>query len=139
VKVKVELREDLEPDVEFYYDHQFNIYREPYLIWDRETWRSILVTCRVYRIEVNGAYAGDIILDQKGRGTTYIVDFSILPPYQRQGIGGAVLEIMRAKEKRLTAVTRKETLPFFLKSGFALKRRIRNYYDAGVDGFYVVF
>jgi hypothetical protein len=36
-------------------------------------------------------------------------------------------------------VTRKETLPFFLKSGFALKRRIRNYYDAGVDGFYVVF
>ncbi len=136
--MKIELREDPEPDVAFYYDHQFKIYREPYLIWDRETWRSIFATCRVYRIEVNGAYAGDIILDQRGRGTAYIVDFSILPRYQRRGGGRAVLEAIRPKEKRLTAVTRKETLPFFLKCGFVLKKSIKDYYDTGVDGYYVV-
>ena len=138
MKVKVEVREDLEPDVEFYYNHQFEIYREPYLIWDRETWRSIFADCRVYQIEVSGSYAGDIILDQKGRGTTYVVDFSILPAYQRRGVGRTVLEVIRAREKRLTAVTRKETLPFFLKSGFVLNKRIRDYYDTGVDGYYVV-
>jgi len=97
-----------------------------------------LVTCRVYRIEVNGEYAGDIILEKRGRGTIYIVDFSILPGHQRRGVGRTVLETIRSREKRLTAVTRKETLPFFLKSGFVLRKRMRDYYDTGVDGFYVV-
>jgi hypothetical protein len=41
--------------------------------------------------------------------------------------------------KALTAITRKETLNFFLKSGFVLKKMIRNYYDAGVDGYLIVF
>jgi hypothetical protein len=39
----------------------------------------------------------------------------------------------------LTAVTRKEALGFFLKSGFVLKKTLKNYYHHGVDGCYVVF
>jgi hypothetical protein len=40
---------------------------------------------------------------------------------------------------KLTAVTRKETLNFFLKSGFVLKKRMGNYYDPGVDGYSIAF
>jgi len=40
-------------------------------------------------------------------------------------------------DKKLVAVTRKETLNFFLKSGFVLRKRLKNYYDPGVDGYYI--
>jgi hypothetical protein len=36
-------------------------------------------------------------------------------------------------------LTRREMLEFFLKSGFVLKKTIRNYYQAGVDGYYMTF
>ncbi len=137
--MKIALREDFDPDSDFYYDHQFEIYHEPYLIWDRDTWETVLNTCRVYRIEVDGRYAGDVILEARGRGTKYIVDFSVLPEYQRRGIGNAVLEQIKRMGGKLKAVTRKETLNFFLKSGFVLKKTIRNYYDPGVDGYYLIF
>lgn len=136
--VKISLREDFHPDPEFYYHCQFKIYREPYLIWGKDTWSAILAGCAVYSILVDGRYAGDILLEDRGKGTKYIVDFSLLPEYQRMGIGRAVLERAKKMGKRLTAVTRNETIQFFLKSGFALKRRIRDYYDAGVDGYYIV-
>ncbi len=136
--VKISLREDLHPDAEFYYHYQFKIYREPYLIWSKDTWSAILAVCAVYSIVVDGRYAGDILLEDRGKGTKYIVDFSLLPEYQRVGIGKAVLERVKKMGKRLTAVTRKETIQFFLKSGFTLKRRIRDYYDTGVDGYYIV-
>jgi hypothetical protein len=41
--------------------------------------------------------------------------------------------------KNLSAVTRKETLPFFLKSGFVLKKKMEDYYDLGVDGYALTF
>jgi len=137
--MKIALREDFDPDSDFYYDRQFEIYHEPYLIWDRETWEAVLNTCRVYRIEVNGRYAGDVILEDRGEGAKYVVDFSVLPEYQRRGIGKAVLEKIKRISGKLKAVTRKETLDFFLKSGFVLKKTIRNYYDPGVDGYYLIF
>ena len=137
--VKLSLREDLHPDTEFYYHSQFKIYQEPYLIWDEDTWSSILANCAVYSIVVDGKYAGDILLEERRKGTTYIVDFSLLPDYQRMGIGRAVLERIKRMGKRLTAVTRKETVHFFLKCGFSLKRRIKDYYDVGVDGYSIVF
>ena len=137
--VKISLREDLHPDASFYYHCQFKIYREPYLIWGKDTWSAILAVCAVYSILVDGKYAGDILLEDRGKGTKYIVDFSLLPEYQRMGIGRAVLERVKKMGKRLTAVTRNETIQFFLKSGFALKRRIKDYYDTGVDGYYIVF
>jgi len=137
--MKIALREDFDPDSDFYYDRQFEIYHEPYLIWDRETWEAVLNTCRVYRIEVNGRYAGDVILEDRGKGAKYVVDFSVLPEYQRRGIGKAVLEKIKRISGKLKAVTRKETLDFFLKSGFVLKKTIRNYYDPGVDGYYLIF
>jgi ribosomal protein S18 acetylase RimI-like enzyme len=137
--VKVALREDLHPDVSFYYDCQFKIYREPYLIWDKDTWSALLAICAVYSIVVDGNYAGDILLEDRGKGTKYIVDFGLLPEYQRMGIGRVVLGQIKKMGKRLTAVTRKETIQFFLKSGFALNRRMKDYYDAGVDGYYIVF
>ena len=37
-KMRIMLREDLDPDIDFYYHQQFKIYHEPYLIWDRQTW-----------------------------------------------------------------------------------------------------
>jgi GNAT superfamily N-acetyltransferase len=137
--VKISLREDLHPDTEFYYHSQFKIYREPYLIWSKDTWSALLAVCAVYSIVADGEYAGDILLEERRRGTKYIVDFSLLPDYQRMGIGRAVLERIKKMGKRLTAVTRKETIQFFLKCGFGLKRRIKDYYDVGVDGYYIVF
>jgi GNAT superfamily N-acetyltransferase len=135
----IRLREDLDPDIDFYYQYQFKIYHEPYLIWDRHTWKTVLTTCTMYRIEVNGRYAGDVLLEVMGRGTKSIVDFSILPEYQGKGIGKDVLEQVKKMGIKLTAVTRKETLNFFLKSGFVLKKRMRNYYDPGVDGYSITF
>ncbi len=132
------MREDLDPDTDFYYLHQFKIYHDSYLIWDRETWEIVLNTCTVYRIEVDGKYAGDVILDDRGKGTRSIVDFSVLPEYQRKGVGRKVLEQVKEMGGKLTAVTRQETLNFFLKCGFALKKLIKNYYHPGVDGYYII-
>ncbi|PIX22645.1 MAG: hypothetical protein COZ69_10590, partial [Deltaproteobacteria bacterium CG_4_8_14_3_um_filter_45_9] len=105
--MEITLREDLDPDIDFYYHYQFKIYHEPYLIWDRDTWKTVLTTCTVYRIEVDGKYAGDVLLEGRGRGTKSIVDLSILPEYQGKGIGKAVLEQVKKMGIKLTAVTRK--------------------------------
>ena len=137
--MKIVLREEIDSDAGFYYRQQFKIYREPYLIWDKETWEAVLTTCTVYRIEIDGKWAGDIIWEDRGKGGKNIVDFSILPEYQGRGIGKAVLDQVKKTYKRLTAVTRKETLGFFLKCGFVLKRTIRNYYQPGVDGYAILF
>jgi ribosomal protein S18 acetylase RimI-like enzyme len=136
--MKIALIEDFNPDLDFYYHNQFTIYFEPYLIWDKETWESVLTVCTVYRIEVNGQYAGDVIFQGK-MGTKYIVDFGIFPEYQGKGIGKAVIEKVKNMGKKLTAVTRKETLGFFLQCGFVLTKTIRNYYAPFVDGYYIVF
>ena len=84
---KPRCEKSLDPDIDFYYHYQFKIYHEPYLIWDRDTWKTVLTTCAVYRIEVDGKYAGDVLLEGRGRGTKSIVDLSILPEYQGKGIG----------------------------------------------------
>ena len=137
--MKVTLREDPNPDPDFYYHLQFRIYHEPFLIWDRETWKTVLTTCDVYRLEIDGRDGGDVILEARGKGIKYIVDYSVLPDYQRKGIGKSALEHIKKMTKGLTAVTRKETLPFFLKSGFVLRKTLNNYYHPGVDGYYIVF
>ncbi len=137
-KMEIVLREDLDPDTDFYYHHQFKIYHDSYLIWDRDTWEAVLSTCTVYRIEVDGKYAGDVVLEDRGKGAKSIIDFSVLPEYQGRGIGRAVLEKVKEMGGKLTAVTRKETLDFFLKCGFALEKLIKNYYHRGVDGYYIM-
>ena len=137
--MEITLREDPDPDPEFYFQHQFAIYHEPYLIWDRETWEMVLATCAVYRVEVDRKYAGDVILEGKPGGRRYIVDFSLLPEYQGRGIGKAVLEEVKKMAPEPTAVTRKEKLPFFLKCGFTVRRTMKNYYDLGVDGYFIFF
>ena len=134
----ITLQEDVAPNVDFYYRQQFRIYHEPYLIWDWETWAMVLATCTVYRVEVDGNYAGDVILEGKVKSTRYIVDFSLLPDYQGKGIGKTALEEVRRMAKRLTAITRKEKLPFFLKCGFTLRKTVKDYYDSGVDGYQIV-
>jgi GNAT superfamily N-acetyltransferase len=135
----ITLQEDLDPGLDFYFHHQFAIYHEPYLIWDRETWKMVLATCVVYRVEVDGNYAGDIILEGKPKGTRYIVDFSLLPEFQGKGVGKRVLEEVKKMARKLTAITRKETLNFFLKSRFVVKRILKDYYNPGVDGYYIGF
>ena len=137
--MQISLKEDLNPDTDFYYGQQFRIYHQPYLIWDKKTWEIVLATCTVYRLSVNGKYAGDVILEDRGKGINYIVDFSILPEYQGKGIGKMVLEEVKKMGRRLTAVTREETLGFFIKSGFEMEKTMKNYYDRGVDGYYLVF
>ena len=137
--MEVTLREDLDPDVDFYYCRQFEIYPEPYLIWDRGTWEAVIAACTVYRIEVDEEYAGDVILDGRGKGRKYIVDFGLLPEYQGKGIGKAVLEELKKMGQRLTAVTRQEVLGFFLKSGFVQTKTIKNYYHPEVDGYIIAF
>lgn len=137
--MKIVLKEEIDSDVDFYYRQQFKVYREPYLIWDKETWEAVLATCAVYRIEIDGGWGGDIILEDLGKGVMGIVDFSILPQYQGKGIGKAVLDQVKKTYKRLKAVTRDETLGFFLKCGFTLQRKIRNYYHPGVDGYAILF
>jgi ribosomal protein S18 acetylase RimI-like enzyme len=133
------LREDAEPDIEFYYRQQFEIYHEPYLLWDRDTWEEILSVCAVYRIEVDGECVGDIIWEDRRKAVKYVVDFSILPGYQGRGIGKSVLEEVKKTSRRIAAITQKETLGFFLKSGFVVKRRLRNYYHPHVDGYYILY
>lgn len=137
--MEITFREDIHPDPDFYYRQQFKIYHEPYLIWGRETWEAVVAACHVYRIEIDGRYGGDVILEDTGKGVKYIVDFSILPEYQGKGIGKAVLEQIQAVSEKLTAVTRKKTLDFFVKSGFVLKRTVKNYYHVGVSGYYMTF
>ena len=136
--MRIALREDLDPDIDFYYYQQFKIYHEPYLIWDRETWEAVLTTCEVYRIEVNGKCTGDLIMERMGKGEAYIVDFCLLPEHQGKGIGKAALGKAKNMGKKLLAVTRKETLNFFLNSGFVLRKRLKNSYDSGVDGYYII-
>jgi len=136
--MEIVLWEDLDPDTDFYYLHQFKIYHDSYLIWDRDTWEAVLGTCTVYRIEVDGKYAGDVILEDRGKGTKSIIDFSVLPEYQGRGVGRAVLGKVKKMGGTLTAVTREETFDFFLKCGFVLKKLIKNYYHPGVDGYYIV-
>src|SRR4030042_149589 len=133
------LREDAEPDIEFYYYQQFEIYHEPYLLWDRDTWEEILSVCTVYRIEADGECVGDIIWEDRKKAVKYVVDFGILPGYQGRGIGKAVLEEVKKTSRRIAPITRKETLGFFLKSGFVVKRRLRNYYHPYVDGYYILY
>jgi GNAT superfamily N-acetyltransferase len=133
------IREDPNPDVEFYYRQQFRIYCEPYLIWDRDTWEIVFGTCTVFRIEIDGEYAGDVILEDRGEGEKYIADFSLLPEYQGKGVGRAVLDRVKEMARLLTAVTRRETLPFFLKCGFVLNHTLRNYYRRRVDGYFISF
>ena len=135
--MKITLREDLDPDAEFYYQRQFEIYHDSYLLWDRQIWEEILNACDVYQIVVDGNYAGDVIWESRENGAAYVVDFSILPQYQGKGIGREILKQVQKVGQTLTAVTRKETLPFFLKSGFVLKRKVKNYYFPGVDGYYL--
>lgn len=137
--MKVTLREDTHPDPDFYYRQQFAIYHEPYLIWDRETWETVLTTCEVYCIEIDGRCGGDVILEDRGKGIKYIVDLSILPDDQGKGIGRSALEQIKRMAEKLTAVTRKETLDFFVQSGFVLRKTLRNYYHPGVDGCLIVF
>ena len=137
--MKIALSEDVHPDVDFYYYQQFKIYQEPYLLWDRETWKGVLSACKVYRIEVDEKVAGDVILEESRKGILSIVDFGLLPEVQGRGIGKEVLQKVKKFGKSLSAVTRKETLPFFLKSGFVLKKKIEDYYDLGVDGYSVIF
>jgi ribosomal protein S18 acetylase RimI-like enzyme len=72
-------------------------------------------------------------------GAKYIVDFGIFPEYQGKGIGKAVLEKVKKMGKKLTAVTRKETLEFFLKCGFKIRKTVKDYYAPLVDGYYIVF
>jgi GNAT superfamily N-acetyltransferase len=137
--MKVTLREDANPDPDFYYQQQFEIYHEPYLIWDRETWETVLTTCDVYCIEIDGRCGGDVVLEDRGKDIMYIVDFSVLPDCQGKGVGRLALEQIKKVTEKLTAVTREETLHFFLKSGFVLRKRMKNYYDSGVDGYYITF
>jgi GNAT superfamily N-acetyltransferase len=137
--MKATLRVDTHPDPDFYYHQQFKIYHEPHLIWNKETWETILTTSDVYRIELDGKYGGDVIMEDRGKGVKYIVDFSVLPDYQGKGIGRLALEYIKKMTQKLRAVTRKETLSFFLKSGFVLKKTLKNYYYPGVDGYYIVF
>jgi len=137
--LQVELREDSDPDLDFYYDQQFKVYHEPYLIWERDIWETVLSACSAYLIEAEGNHAGDVILENRGGRGTYIVDLSVLPEYQGKGVGKAVLKRIKGMAKRVTAVTRKETLHFFLKSGFVLQRTMKSYYDPGIDGYYIVF
>jgi hypothetical protein len=137
--MEITFREEINPDPDFYYRQQFKIYHEPYLIWDKETWEAVITACNVYRIEIDGRYGGDVLLEDRGKGIKYIVDFSISPEHQRKGIGKAVLEQIKTMAEKLTAVTRKETLHFFLKSGFVLKRKVKNYYHSGVAGYYMIF
>ena len=138
-EMEIMLRQDVDPDPEFYYRQQFKIYIEPYLLWDRSTWEAVLATGTVYRIEVDGRYAGNAILEGKRKGTRLIVDFGLLPEYRGKGIGKAALEQVTRMGKRFTAVTRKEVVDFFQKSGFILRRKVKNYYDLGVDGYYIIF
>ena len=137
--MEITFREDINPDADFYYRQQFKIYHKPYLIWDKETWEAVVTAYNVYRIEIDGRYGGDVLLEDRGKGIKYIVDFSILPEHQGKGIGKTVLEQIKAMSEKLTAVTRKETLHFFLKSGFVLKRTVKNYYRAGLAGYYMTF
>jgi GNAT superfamily N-acetyltransferase len=137
--MKITLKEDVHPDIDFYYYQQFKIYQEPYLVWDRETWEGVLSACKVYRIEVDEKVAGDVILEKSRKGSLSIVDFGLLPEYQGRGIGKEVLQKLKEMGKNLSAVTRKETLPFFLKSGFVLKKKMEDYYDLGADGYSIIF
>jgi len=105
--MKIVLEEDSTPDLDFYYQSQFKIYHDSYLICDKETWKIVFITWTVYRIQVDGKYAGDIIFHRKS-DTTYILDFSILPEYQRKGIGKAVLEQVKKMGKKVTAITGKK-------------------------------
>jgi len=94
-KMEIVLREDLDPDTDFYYLHQFKIYHDSYLIWDTDTWEAVLSTCTVYRIEVDGKYAGDVILEDKGKGTKSIIDFSVLPNTRGEESDGQFLKKSR--------------------------------------------
>jgi len=137
--MKAVLREDPYPDPDFYYHQQFKIYHEPYLIWDREAWEAILTSCGVYRLEIDGRYGGHVILEDRGKSTKYIVDFSVLPDYQGKGIGRSALEQIKRMTGKLMAVTRNEPLHFFLKSGFVLRKTLKNYYHPGIDGYFIVY
>jgi len=135
--MRIILRKEVDPDPDFYCTRQFQIYREPSLIWSRRTWERIVTTCDVYRIEIDGQDAGEIILENRRNGITYVADFGLLPEYRAIGVGRAVLEKVRERSQKLSAFTRKETLGFFLKSGFIVKRTMKDYFSPGSNRYYL--
>jgi len=137
--MKISLQRDLDPDLDYYYSFQFRIYDKSYLLWDKDLWDMILSTGAAFRVLADGENVGDLILEEKGKGTLYITDLSILPEYQRKGVGKAVIEEIKKMGRKITAVTRNETLDFFLKCGFRPRKTIKNYYYPGVHGYYITF
>ncbi len=135
--MEIALREEIHPNADFYFRRQFKIFDEPCLIWSRARWRATLLKSEVRRIEVDGADAGHVILEGRRRGRTYIADLSLLPAYRGRGIGREVLKELKERTGKLTAFTRKETFPFFVKQGFVLRRVMKDYFSAGVDRYYV--
>jgi GNAT superfamily N-acetyltransferase len=113
--MKISLQRDLAPDLDYYYNFQFRIYDKSYLLWDRDLWDMILSTGAVFRVLADGEEVGDVILEDEGKGTVYITDLSILPEYQRKGVGKAIIEEIKKMGRKITAVTRKETLDFFFE------------------------
>ena len=135
--MEIALRKEIHPDANFYYRRQFEIFDKPDLIWSRNRWASTLLRSDVHRIEVDGAYAGHIILESRPKGRRYVADLSLLPGYRGRGIGREVLKELKERTGKLTAFTRKETLPFFLKQGFVVRRTMKDYFSPGVDRYYV--
>ncbi len=134
--MEIALRKEIHPDADLYYRRQFEIFEEPCLIWSRDRWLATLLKSDVHRIEVDGAYAGHVILEDRRRGRTYIADLSLLPGYRGKGVGREVLKELKKKGK-LSAFTRKRTLPFFLRQDFVLRKVMKNYFSAGIDRYYV--
>jgi len=135
--MEIALRKETHPDADFYYRCQFEIFDEPCLIWSRDRWAVTLSSADVYRIEVAGTHAGHVLLEDRGEGRTYIADLSLFPAFRGRGIGRGVLKELKERAVKLTAFTRKDTLPFFLKQGFVLRRTMKNYFSPGVDRYYV--
>jgi len=135
--MEITLRRVNNPDPDFYYRHQFEVYHEPYLIWERETWVVTLARSDVYCIEVDGRYSGDAILEDRRKGKKYLADFNILPEFQGRGVGKTALERLKNTGDRLTAFTRRDTLGFFMNCGFIVRRTMTGYFFPGIDRYYV--
>ncbi len=93
----------------------------------------------MYLLQVGGAAAAQCVVTDEGGGLLELKSLSVLPRYQKQGYGRALIafveETYRGAFHTLQVGTGDSplTLPFYEKCGFAESHRVKNFFTEHYD------
>ncbi|MBI4460188.1 MAG: GNAT family N-acetyltransferase [Acidobacteria bacterium] len=93
---------------------------------------------------LEGRVAGFILAwHQRGRASGHVITIDIHPHFRRQGLGARLMQLaeQRLKASGATdillevAVENQSAIRFYEKRGYAIRRRLSNYYRDGSDAY----